>query len=67
MTHKIFNNKNAFLINYLEKILKCKKISHNRSELLSYTNSQLKFLINKYRLKYNNIDKKTNSWYITNF
>ena len=64
--HKILcNNKKGFLINHLIKILDYQKINYHSSELLSYSNSELKILINKYSIKYKNIAKRYNKFYKT--
>ena len=61
--HIIFGDKKTYLINHLCKILNFRNISYHKSELLSYSNSELKTLINRYEIKVKNTDKMQNSWY----
>ena len=60
------NNKKEFLIQYLGKLLDYQNINYHKSELLSYSNSELNILINRYSIKYKNITKRYNKWYYTN-
>ena len=57
------SNKKEYLIKKLMNLLNYKKIKYHPSELLSYSNSELNILINKYSIKYNNISKPYNKWY----
>ena len=56
-------NTKDFLIKHLINLLDYKGISYHPSELLSYSNSELNILINKYSIKYINITKRYNKWY----
>ena len=47
-------NKKNFLIKHLMNLLDYKGIYYHPSELLSYSNSELNILINKYSIKYRN-------------
>lgn len=56
-------NKKKFLIKHLKNLLDYKGINYHKSELLSYSNSELNILINKYSLTYMDINKRYNKWY----
>ncbi len=51
------------LINNLKSLLEYCEESYSNSELLSYSNKELKQLIKKYSIKLENVDNPFNSWY----
>jgi len=64
--HKYFNKEKLNYLNYLKKLLNYHNILYCDCELRSYTIKELKYLNNIYKIKFNNISKKYNSWYRTN-
>ena len=52
------------LINNLKSLLEYYDESYSNSELLSYSNKELKQLIKKYSIKLENVDDPFNSWYL---
>tara|TARA_B100000963_G_C22494876_1_gene610978 strand:+ start:626 stop:919 length:294 start_codon:yes stop_codon:yes gene_type:complete len=62
--HKYFgHNKRILLINNLKSLLEHHDISYHKNELFSYSNSELKNLINFHRIILKNADNPNNSWY----
>ena len=47
----------------LKSILDYRKIQYSNAEIKSYSIKELCFLINKYRIRLHNADKKDNMWY----
>ena len=63
-THKYFGHDIRIrLIHNLKSLLEYYKESYSNSELLSYSNKELKQLINRYSIKIRNVDDPYNSWY----
>ena len=57
-------NKADYLTN-LEKLLNYHYIHYSIPELNSYTKKELKYLTHKFKIRFKNIDNKTNYWYRT--
>ena len=63
-THKYFgHNSRMTLIKNLRAILDYRDEPYHKNELYSYSNSELKSLINRYNIKFNGVDDPNNSWY----
>jgi hypothetical protein len=52
-------------LNNLKNLLEFHKIHYASSELNSYTKKELKYLTHKFKIRFRNIDNKTNYWYRT--
>ena len=62
--HKYFgHNKRIMLIKNLESLLNYHDESFSKNELFSYSNSELKTLINKFKIIVVNAADPNNSWY----